>query len=125
DGLAPVALKFCLDPDQARMLRYEAQTLNQVMRSGRHDGIVRLLQTYLDANPPCLEYECVDGGDLAGLIREWHRAQGGPTAEQAARVVLRLAEVVGFAHRLQPPIVHRDLKPANILVEARPGGEYS
>ena len=27
-----------------------------------------------------------------------------------------LAEIVGFAHRLDPPLIHRDLKPSNILI---------
>ena len=37
---------------------------------------------------------------------------------RAAKVVLRLAEIVGYAHRLNPPVVHRDLKPSNILTAA-------
>jgi serine/threonine protein kinase len=36
--------------------------------------------------------------------------------------MLRLAEIVGFAHRLDPPIVHRDLKPANVLVQKKDKG---
>ena len=40
------------------------------MRQGRHPGIVALLDTYLDGDPPCLKYEYVAGGDLAGLIRD-------------------------------------------------------
>ena len=46
----------------------------------------------------------------------------GPTPSQAAELVRRLAEIVGFAHRLDPPIVHRDLKPANILVQRAADG---
>src|SRR5438105_2223296 len=72
-NLPPVALKFCLDPAaKDRLLRHEASVLNQVMHLGRHPGIVALQHTYLSADPPCLEYEYVEGGDLAGLIREWH-----------------------------------------------------
>ena len=63
-----------------------------------------------------MEYEYVEGGDLAGLIQEWHR-QTPSRPQQAAKVVLRLSEIVGFAHRLDPPIVHRDLKPSNILLQ--------
>jgi hypothetical protein len=36
--------------------------------------------------------------------------------------MLDLAEIVGHAHRLEPPIVHRDLKPANILVQRAADG---
>jgi tetratricopeptide (TPR) repeat protein len=120
----PVALKFCLDDCAAKVLRNEAAVLERVMREGKHPGIVQLLDTHLKAETPCLEYEYVDGGDLTGLIQEWHRARGGPTPHQAAKMVSQLAEVVGFAHRLKPdPIVHRDLKPANILVQRIAEGE--
>jgi serine/threonine protein kinase len=126
DSLPPAALKFCLDPAaRDRLLRHEAAVLNQVMSQGVHPGIVRLQHTYLDADPPCLQYEYVEGGDLAGLIREWHAQPGGPSPERVMREVLRLAEIVGFAHRLRPPVVHRDLKPANILVARAVDGEVT
>src|SRR5687767_11492291 len=101
--LAPVALKFCLDAAAAKVLRHEAGILDRVMRHGRHPGIVELRHTYLSADPPCLEYEYVEGGDLAGLIQEWHRSKGGPSPQEAMRVVYRLAEVVAFAHGQSPP----------------------
>jgi eukaryotic-like serine/threonine-protein kinase len=117
----PVALKFCLDAEAARVLRNEAALLGRVMGQGHHPGIVRLLHTYLSAPTPCLEYEFVAGGDLAGLIRHWqHVPQEVPG--QAARLLRDLAEGVGFAHRLNPPIVHRDLKPANILLQHESSG---
>jgi serine/threonine protein kinase len=121
DGVAPVALKFCLDEAaRKRLLTHEARVLNQVMAQGRHEGIVPLLHTYLSTDPPCLAYEYIDGGDLAGLIQE-RRGVGLPSPF-AAKVTQRLAEIVGFAHRLSPPVVHRDLKPSNILVAPRPDG---
>jgi formylglycine-generating enzyme required for sulfatase activity len=117
DGVPPVALKFCLDPAaRDRLLRHEAKVLNQVLRQGRHPGIVALERTYLSADPPCLEYEYVAGGDLAGLIQDGQQSKGLPPAN-ALQVIQRLAEPVAFAHRLTPPVVHRDLKPANILVQ--------
>jgi formylglycine-generating enzyme required for sulfatase activity len=119
DGVPPVALKFCLEPAaKDRLLRHEAAILNQVMRQGKHPGIVPLQHTYLSADPPCLEYEFVPGGNLGVVIREWHRRPPGPDlVERAARLILELAGIMGFAHRLSPAIVHRDLKPANILVQ--------
>jgi len=118
-----VALKFCVDPEaHERLLKHEAAILNHVMRQGRHEGIVPLLHTYLSADPPCLEYEFVEGGDLAGLLLESKPSRTGLPPLEAARVVHRLATIVGFAHRLKPPIVHRDLKPANILVQRGVGG---
>ena len=111
-----VALKFCLDPQAAKTLRHEAAVLDRVMRQGNHPGFVQLLRTYLSADPPCLEYEFVGGGDLAAFIREAH--QKGPVKpDRAARWVQHLASQVAFAHRLDPPLVHRDLTPANILIQ--------
>ena len=126
DGVAPVALKFCLDKEsRERLLKHEAAVLNQVTRQGKHPGIVALLRTYLGADPPCLEYEFIEGCDLAGFLLEFKQSGGGLTAQQALRVIQRLAEIVSFAHRLSPPIVHRDLKPANILVQPHPNRTYT
>jgi serine/threonine protein kinase len=111
----PVALKFCLDASAVVALRNEAGVLDRVMQHGRHPGIVPLLQTYLSADPPCLEYEFIEGGDLAGLIREQY-ARGKMALALANRLFQRLTEIVAFAHRADPPIVHGDLKPANVLV---------
>jgi serine/threonine protein kinase/Tfp pilus assembly protein PilF len=118
----PVALKFCLDPAAAKVLRNEAAVLERVMCEGKHPGIVQLLDTHLLADTPCLEYEYVAGGELTGWIQEWHR-KAGPSPRQAAQVILSLARIVGYAHRLSPPIVHRDLKPANILLERTAEGK--
>ncbi len=76
-GFAPVALKFCLDPTAADMLKNEAAVLDRVSRQGTHPGIVRLQHTYLRAPIPFLEYEYVEGGDLTGLIKKWHSEPGG------------------------------------------------
>jgi serine/threonine protein kinase len=123
DGVPPAALKFCLDPAaRDRLLRHEATLLNQVMRQGEHPGIVTLQHTYLGADPPCLEYEYVEGGDLGGLLREQASPGAGLAPAQATEVVLHLAEIIGFAHRLQPAIVHRDLKPANVLLRRGSNG---
>jgi serine/threonine protein kinase len=120
----PVALKFCLDPSATAALRNEAGVLDRVMQQGRHSGIVPLLHTYLSADPPCLEYEFVDGADLAGLIQELH-ARGKVMAEAANRLLVRLAEIVAFAHKAEPPIVHGDLKPANVLVRRTADGKLA
>ncbi len=120
DGIAPVALKFCLDAlAKDRLLKYEASVLNQVMRHGRHPGIVPLLDAYLGADPPCLKYEYIEGGDLSGLARDWIGLPVNERAGRATRVVAQIARIIAAAHILTPPIVHRDLKPANILVRGK------
>ena len=114
--LPPVALKFCLDPTTARFLRNEADLLGRVVRQGRHPGIVALLDTALESDPPCLKYEYVSGGDLTGLMRQWRQEGATDVTERSMRLMHELAGIIAFAHRLNPPIVHRDLKPANILL---------
>src|SRR5262249_10491033 len=71
-NMPPVALKFCLEASAATFLRNEAGVLNHVMQHGKHPGIVTLERTYLRNETPCLEYEYVPGGDLAGMIQQWH-----------------------------------------------------
>jgi serine/threonine protein kinase len=118
-GAPMVALKFCLNETAAASLRRETELLDRIQRTGSHPGIVQLRHTFLRAEPPFLEYELIEGGDLGGLIVEWHRKKGGPTPDEAARLIRRLAEIVAFAHG--QGIIHRDLKPANILLSAERG----
>ncbi len=118
-GTLAVALKFCLDPGAARaarLLGHEA-ALNRIMSQGRHPGIVALQQTYLESDPPCLEYEYVEGGDLARLIRAWAAVPPADLAERSIGLMHELADILAFAHGLEPPVVHRDLKPSNILLQ--------
>jgi hypothetical protein len=119
----PVALKFCLDPVAAESLRNEVAVhdiLDRVRQQGGAPGIVLLLETFLRADPPCLMYEYIEGGDLAGLIRTWADA-GKLTPARATQTIYRLANIVAAVHRLDPPLVHRDLKPSNILVRSADG----
>jgi serine/threonine protein kinase/Tfp pilus assembly protein PilF len=124
DNVPPVALKFCLDPRAAQYLRNEAAVLNRVMRQGQHPGIVALTATYLSSETPCLAYEYVSGGDLAGLIQEWHRSANRPTCLEMTGHLRALAEVMAVAHGQNPPIVHRDLKPANVLRHVESDGRW-
>ncbi|HEY7426876.1 MAG TPA: bifunctional serine/threonine-protein kinase/formylglycine-generating enzyme family protein [Gemmataceae bacterium] len=118
----PVALKFCLDPKAAQWLRHEAALLGRVMSQGTHPGIVPLLDTYLNGDPPCIKYEYVAGGDLSGLIGQWRHTPPHNRVAECTRLLHELADIVAFAHKLDPPIVHRDLKPANILLQPSSDG---
>jgi hypothetical protein len=116
----PVALKFCLDVSAMQSLRNEMRLLDRVSSQVRQEpGIVHLLNANLRAEPPYLEYEYIDGGDLGGLVLEYHQA-GAANWETMARLFCRLARIVGVAHRHE--IVHRDLKPDNILTQRTPAG---
>lgn len=113
----PLVFKFCLDEVTKKFLRNEAGVIRQLQNSlgkDRPEGIVRLMNDVLNANPPFLIYEYVDGCDLKGLLKEWLATERGPELWQVMRVIRRIAGIVAIAHK--HGIVHRDLKPANILV---------
>lgn len=71
--------------------------------------IVQIHEARLDANPPVLIMELVEGfelGRLAPSLDFLHRA----------RIMIEVCEAVHHAHTLG--IQHRDLKPSNIMVDA-------
>ena len=115
----PVVLKFYLskDPGDNKAFLHEAAMLNRAMPKGYHPGLVELRATYLDADPPCLEYEFIGDGDLATIIQEWGARKGGLPPRPATQLLLQLAKTVAHFHSLSPPLVHRDLKPSNVLVK--------
>jgi len=119
----PVALKFCLNKEAAATLSNEASLhdhLDRVREEVTAPGIVPLLETFLRADPPCLMYELIEGGDLTGLMQDL-TGQDKLTARLATQIVHRLASIVAIAHRLDPPLVHRDLKLSNFLVRPSQG----
>jgi hypothetical protein len=122
DSAPPVALKFCLEADASAVLRHEEAVLRQVMKHGGHRGVVRLFKAHLDCNPPCLEYEYVEGEDLGRQMRSWVEAPLAGAFERSLQLMQELVDIVAAAHRLDPPVVHRDLKPANILLQPTPDG---
>lgn len=121
----PVALKFCLSPESIRNLRHETGLLQRIEKHlGEMKGIVRLRKAWLEAEPPCLEYEYVNGGDLCGLMGEWLVQTPEKRATLALQMLHRLAKVIAPLHEMDPPIVHRDLKPANVLVSKGPNNKF-
>lgn len=120
-----VALKFCLTPESVRYLKHETGLLQRIVKQvGEKNGIVRLRQAWLDADPPCLEYEFVNGGDLCGLMSEWLNLQPERRVKLALQMLQRLAKTVASLHEMSPPIVHRDLKPANVLIARGNSGKF-
>jgi formylglycine-generating enzyme required for sulfatase activity len=120
----PVAMKFCLDEKaQERLLAHEKAINDLVDAQDRNRGVVPLLETYLRASPPALEYKYVPGGDLSRFVLEWQRLASKERVARAARTMLELARTTGSFHALAPAVVHRDLKPSNILIETIGGVE--
>jgi serine/threonine protein kinase len=118
------AFKFCAtEPDDDRKIAALRNEMNLLFRLHApvtaadacpegQQNIVRQLDTGVSSDPPFLEYEYVDGGDLVA----WRATFGDqlPPAKDVARVLRMIARALAFAHARG--VVHRDIKPANILV---------
>jgi serine/threonine protein kinase/mono/diheme cytochrome c family protein len=110
-----VALKMVragTPPDQQARFRVEAEALAHA----RHPNIIEIYEIGEAAGRPYFTMELVEGGSLARPL-----ARGPLPAQEAARLVLTLAEAIHAAHRRG--IIHRDLKPANILLQDTTGTE--
>ncbi len=123
----PVWLQFFLHPAlQHHLLQPDNSDtdaiLERLISEVHHPGILQLRRLHLHANPPGLEYEFPEGGELTNLIHDWH-AEGKPSAENVTGVVLQLAQTLGFLHQLPQPMVHRRLKPSTIWVQQTQQGD--
>lgn len=89
----------------------------RLLASVTHPSLVTLYDARLDAEPPYLVMELVDGPTLADRIH----AGPLPTTTVAA-IARELAEALLVIH--DRGIIHRDLKPSNVLLRraAVPGG---
>ena len=96
--------------DEARKqaLMDEARTVSKL----RHPNIVPIFDAGEQDGDPYLVFEYVEGGSLAGHLRE----HGGMPAPRAVEAMLQILDAVENAHR--HGIIHRDLKPSNILMNA-------
>jgi serine/threonine protein kinase len=113
----PSVLKFCTDHEAADMLSRHAIDMQVSQESGCLPGLVPLTGTFRELDPPICRYDFVNGGDLTGLMRDRPPGLDPKRTAQATRLILRVAQIVGGLHRVNPPIIHRGLKPRNILLE--------
>ncbi|MGL6073056.1 MAG: SUMF1/EgtB/PvdO family nonheme iron enzyme [Fimbriiglobus sp.] len=121
--LSPAALKFITDRHAAAQLRDRQDLLVKVFELNEVRGVVPLRGVYLDSQLPCLDVGYVYGYDMTGLIHEWSWRYEAPRPDAATRIIRRVAEIVGEAHKRG--IVHRDLKPSNILFHPREAGKFT
>ncbi|MFO0946950.1 MAG: serine/threonine-protein kinase [Planctomycetota bacterium] len=106
-----IALKLArpsviLDPVAGRRFVEEPRTVASLS----HPGIIQVYDSGIIDMVRYIALEFVDGPTLS----EWVKSREDIPLRLAARVMNRVAEAVGFAHR--HGIVHRDLKPNNVLL---------
>jgi eukaryotic-like serine/threonine-protein kinase len=112
-----VALKLP-NPTRARdsVTRERLNREATVLARARHPGVVEILDAGEYQSAPYLVLERMEGRTLGG----WLAARGRFPWLEAARMGLRLAEILAHCHRVG--VVHRDLKPDNVFIELGPTG---
>jgi len=107
----PVALKvprrdrFKASEDVDRFIA-EARSAGKL----KHPSLVAVHDVQQHDHLPYIVQEYIDGQNLG----DW-AAQHQPSFEQIARILVRVAEAVGYAH--QQRLIHCDLKLANVLID--------
>ncbi len=82
----------------------------ETLRNLRHPRVVSLYEVYEGGEHVHLVMEYQKGGELFDKIQ----SKGSYSEADAARIMNRLLEVVGYMHSKR--VMHRDLKPENIML---------
>ncbi len=123
---SPTAIEFCLDASLREVLRGDrAAWLERATAQPEHPGLLKLRRAALSAEPPYLQYDYFEAGNLAALVREGHAEPNGPAPIAVACLVRQLAEALAPLHQLDPPLVHRGLRPRCILVRSSDNAKFT
>ena len=117
------AVKFFHDPvARRRLATAEFAALLKIVRAGGTDGVVEVKEAGLNQNPPWLQFEYAEGGELTAAFDEWKSLDKPARVRAVHATMIDLARTVGHFHGLG--VIHRDLKPANILRRRLKGGGH-
>lgn len=117
-----IPLTRCSSAERA-LLKARIRRAAWVQRQLKHPGIVRLLDSFADAQSCYLVAEHVAGTNLRDLLQR----QGLPTLSQALSLTRQALAALDYAHQLryldesdtlQIGLLHRDLKPASLVLDA-------
>jgi serine/threonine protein kinase len=110
----PVAIKVLtaeLVDDEVALRRFAREA--RAAAALDHPNIVRVLDVDLDADPPYLVMEYIDGISLQAAVARFGTFSAGSAAYCGCQVAL------GLQRAAKAGLVHRDIKPANVLVDRR------
>jgi len=101
--------------DEGERAAFNAMFLNEARAAAglNHAHIVTVFDAGVSDDRAYIAMELLKGRDLGQLRREGWR----PTPTQAALIVRRVADALGYAH--SKGVIHRDVKPANIFMIGR------
>ncbi len=104
-----------VEVDETERDAFNALFLNEARAAAglNHANIVTVFDAGVSDDRAYIAMELLKGRDLRQLRQEGWRA----TPEQAALIVRRVADALGYAH--SKGVVHRDVKPANIFMIGR------
>jgi serine/threonine-protein kinase len=101
--------------EESERVAFNSLFLNEARAAAglNHSHIVTVFDAGVSDNRAYIAMELLKGRDLRQLRQEGWRA----TPAQAALIVRRVADALGYAH--SKGVVHRDVKPANIFMIGR------
>ena len=104
-----------VEVDESERDSFNALFLNEARAAAglSHPNIVTVFDAGISDDRAYIAMELLKGRDLRQLRQEGWRA----TPAQAALIVRRVADALGYAH--SKGVVHRDVKPANIFMIGR------
>ena len=105
-GVAVKILTGVGDRASLSRMRREARAVAQI----RHPNVAAVFDVDVDARPPFIVMEYVEGGDL----RAWLRREPRPGWKAIVEAFEQAGAGLAAAHR--EGLVHRDFKPGNVLV---------
>jgi serine/threonine-protein kinase len=104
-----------VEVEESERAAFNSMFLNEARAAAglSHTHIVTVFDAGISDNRAYIAMELLKGRDLRQLRKEGWR----PTPAQAALIVRRVADALGYAH--SKGVVHRDVKPANIFMISR------
>ena len=104
-----------VEVEESERAAFNSMFLNEARAAAglSHTHIVTVFDAGISDNRAYIAMELLKGRDLRQLRQEGWRA----TPAQAALIVRRVADALGYAH--SKGVVHRDVKPANIFMISR------
>ena len=108
----------CKSIDKSKIGRLDhLQREVYLLSKTNHNGIMRMVDCYEDADYIHIVTEKYTGGELFDRIIENTDEEGCFSEERAASIIKSLLESVAYLHK--NGVVHRDIKPENILFETK------